>query len=267
MIIGEYSGIGDTISTQGTGSLAIPALDVNAEEYFIPWSKRATLCIRLRTLDEENTEFSNNIGKEVYATYGHRKKRHYSSRSSLNMRTLFSTLRRRKTIAEGTLSSRTSVNSPFTLRRHQSDSATMRKQRKHSSTSVAIRPSVIESGFTQGLAAENYGDAPRALFRWRNAKVRAPKFFEPFFDKLRVENYKIDFPSIVDTDDFEDNMRHGLSKVFHGGLKDKTHKHLFYIRSRLSEYGRSSKFSCDGYFGCGCEESNDEISISWPQWV
>ena len=136
-----------------------------------------------------------------------------------------------------------------------------------------------DSGFNEG-----YMDVPRALLRRKSSTMHAKCFFVPFFDKLRIDNFSLEFPTLERSEARKKNTNKCVnSKATQQStthqqnseteIESKTVEQLLFLRSRLSPERRQTEPLCNGYFGCDCVDQiklsthEEEIETTSPAWV
>merc|ERR1711962_1576131 len=120
---------------------------------------------------------------------------------------------------------------------------------------------------------EVYNDVPRVLLRRKSSVMQsqARRFFTPFVDKLRTDNYSLDFPTIGEND-VPATKTDSPSTESEQQLQSETIKQLLYLRSRMSPERRKSQSVCDGRLGCACSahkssETTTSVKTTPPTWV
>lgn len=123
---------------------------------------------------------------------------------------------------------------------------------------------------------EVYNDAPRVLLRRKSSVMQsqARRFFAPFVDKLRNDNYAIDFPTINEHDVATPTATTTSDPLSSSQeqLQSETIKQLLYLRSRMSPERRKSQSVCDGRLGCSCSSHKSktntiDVKTTPPTWV
>lgn len=241
---GVYPAANDSISVQ---SDPYCSTDLKTGDLFIPWTKRWSFIVA--NVTKEN-KFKHRRSSRKFTSL--RRQKSFNT-DTLTKKEQSATIRRVDTFKD----SANQRSTPTSLRRHNSENSGTLKKRRMSNVSTLSKQSIDYTTLQR--------ESSRHL-RQKRTTGSTRFFFEGYQDKLRDDMFYADSSSSCSSPNIEtsyDVFTCKLSKEFDAKILSKTYQQLYYIRSRLSEDARKSKFSCDGCFGCGTEIQ----CTTQTQWV
>ena len=192
-------------------------------QIYIPWTKRRTL-LETNYFVREQEPFNNRRNSPKFSSL--RNRNGYSSK-----KTNFPSLKRSTTFESDTLISYESRRSSMKTRRLSTLSLASRQNSDIQTINFARMPSKREKKFVFLNFFSNYQDRLRNLNEISGSR-----------DMLMLSSARKLYPELL--------------KLFVIDSKT-TFRHIFYVRSRLSESAKKEEFHCDGWFGC------EELCCTW----